>query len=219
MVKQPPFRCEKTYFLRDIHIWVAANRPGWTRNDIDNTAETIWFAEENRFRRCYQDHMRGANRNAQANLVGTLVVPPHLPYTVADIAFAKANKRLPQPPPAVAAAAPAGAAAVAPNTAPAVAPVLPPPYLPSLANYFHYGFQPPYPWHDESNIPEMIPLEHLKPPHVSPAAVNSFLNNGLARHNMDDSRWMGAKFLGAGAYGAAGLWTRVDANNNIIEVS
>jgi hypothetical protein len=95
MVKQPPFRCEKTYFLRDIHTWVAVNRPGWTRNEIDDTSETIWFADANHFRRRYQEHMRGANRNAQANLVGTLVVLPQLPYTVADITFAKTNKRLP----------------------------------------------------------------------------------------------------------------------------
>ena len=216
MVKQPPFRCEKTYFLRDIHTWIAANRQGWTRNDIDITSETIWFADENQLRRRYRAHMRGARSNAQANLVGTLVVPPQLPYTVADIAFARTNKRLPQPPQAAAAAAAAATAAAA---APAVAPVLPPQYLPPLANYFHYGFQPPYPWDDESNIPEMVPLEHMTAPYATPAAVNAFLNNGLSRHNMDDDRWMGAKFLGAGAFGAAGLWTRVDANNNIIEVS
>ena len=122
MVKQPPFRCEKTYFLRDIHIWVAANRPGWTRNNIDNTSETIWFADENQLRQRYRAHMRGARNNAQANLVGTLVVSPQLPYTVADIAFARTNKRLPQPPPA--AVAPAVVAAA---VAPAALPPPPPP--------------------------------------------------------------------------------------------
>lgn len=216
MVKQPPFRCEKTYFLRDIHIWVAANRPGWTRNNIDNTSETIWFADENQLRQRYRAHMRGARNNAQANLVGTLVVSPQLPYTVADIAFARTNKRLPQPPPAAVAPA-VVAAAVAPAA-------LPPP--PPLFNTYHFGhfhsqpwYQPREPWHDEPDSEEEIaPLKKLKRPRRHPEAVDDFLENGLMRYEMDDTMWRGAKFLGAGSYGAAGLWVQVDANRNITEV-
>jgi hypothetical protein len=148
--------------------------------------------------------MRGANNGAQANLVGNRVHLPQVPYTAAYVAWARTNKRLPQPPPA-----PVAAAAAPP----------PPPYLPSLANYFHYVFQPPYPWEDESDIPEMIPLKQLNDRrHVNTAARNSFLENGLSRCRINDTRWMGARFLGAGTYGAAGLWTEVDVNNNITEV-
>ena len=218
MVKQPPFQCEKTYFLRDIHTWVAANRPTWTRNDIDRTAETIWFADENRFRRRYKDHMRGVNNAAQANFVGTHVHLPQLPYTVADIGFAKANKRLPQPPP------PPNFPMPQPIAPPPPPP--PPPPLPPLCNTYHFDhsdsepwYQPLRPWHDEPDDEEEVaPLEQLKYPEHYPEAVDDFLNKGLMRYETDDTMWRGAKFLGAGSYGAAGLWVQVDANGNIIEV-
>jgi hypothetical protein len=34
----------------------------------------------------------------------------------------------------------------------------------------------------------------------------------------DETNWRGVKFLGAGTYGRAGLWCRIDDNGNIVQV-
>lgn len=130
---------------------------------------------------------------------------PVNPWDRGDAASAKANRRLPP------------AHGIIPN-----APPIPPNYERLRPrNAYPYDFWPNPPWdpepgHDvdpslavdltEINIEEDVRVEWI--------ATRPFM---WPVQNEDD--WENKRYLGAGAYGCAGLWCQRDQQDNIIDVS
>jgi hypothetical protein len=105
---------------------------------------------------------------------------------------------------------------VAPPVGPAVpvAPVVRVPDAPGAdvgsVDKLPYDFWPQLPWDTEPDLP-MFPSEEAK--------ANAWLRTKPHRTSDDEHRWHGVKFLGAGGYGAASLWTEVNETNNITDIS
>lgn len=78
-----------------------------------------------------------------------------------------------------------------------------------------YDFWPQMPW---SPKPDYIP-RMTKADQDDKDMMNAWLLTKPLVTSGDESRWHGVKFLGAGSYGAAGLWVQVDATNVITDVS
>lgn len=154
-----------------------------------------------------------------------MTLPP-LPYATINVAFAKAHKRLPVPIGPAAGPPPGPALAPPPAPVPAPVPAPLPPVIPSLppppplppANSYAFSYQPPLPWHSDSDATDMPSLRDLRMADIHPRSVDRFLDSGVMSVGHDNTVWRGARFLGAGSFGAAGLWVRVDEQNNIVEV-
>jgi hypothetical protein len=144
---------------------------------------------------------------------------PQHPYLPPDTAAAKLTGVLPPQRNAVGAPIPAVAPpGPAPQHALAPAPPLPPP---RPINAYPFDFWPARPWHidpptntdaslavsttDIRDFPQMQQVWIGTRPYLWPAR--------------DEADWRGARFLGGGSYGVAGLWCQVDGNNNIVRVS
>ncbi|KAF3009755.1 hypothetical protein E8E13_009505 [Curvularia kusanoi] len=235
-VKQPPFTTDKTYFAHDVRNWIAAHPsvPPWTTDQINNTIDTLWFADRQlQIRPQYRAHMQDAANNMNlANLIPGAMAIPQNPYTEGEKNHAKRYRTLPQPAAGVAApAAPvaqiAPAMALGAITAVGVAPAAPPvasQAAPSAASglapslyWYPFDFHPRLPWDDESDIPELPNFEGVRRPSEAPRECDEFLRSGILRHQEDDADWRGQKVLGFGNFGVAGLWVQLDAQNNVIE--
>jgi hypothetical protein len=188
------------------------------------TIATIWHGD--RVLRAYYETHRGA-----AALPG---LPPHrralprYPFRGPDEAHARSNHNLPlkravpqplAPPailqpvaavvvqPTIPAVVPTGGPAIVHAAAlpAAAAPVPAAVPIPPSGNEYPFPFWPARPW-DPDPTRAQIDLEWLSSePYMWPLS--------------NESAWQGAKFLGQGTYGQAGLWCRTDHSNNIVEVS
>ncbi|KAF9692816.1 hypothetical protein EKO04_009107 [Ascochyta lentis] len=73
-----------------------------------------------------------------------------------------------------------------------------------------YEFWPPLPWPYEPDLPDVG------------AGVMSLQNKSIFMNTMphqldEETSWHGAKFIGSGSSGAAGLWCKVDEQGNVID--
>jgi len=81
-----------------------------------------------------------------------------------------------------------------------------------------YDFWPRPPYAEDPNV--FIPSQFLKNKKYKfyEGHIDDWLWT-VPLENVDHQRWHGVKLLGRGGYGIAGLWTRTDQTNQIIDVS
>ncbi|KAH6625335.1 hypothetical protein C7974DRAFT_395879 [Boeremia exigua] len=110
-------------------------------------------------------------------------------------------------------------------TAPAAqAPVVEPAVVPAIPDsLYHFDFWPAQPWDHDPDVSEVPPSENIRKKHddqgLMQTAIDNFMNSKTLMAGVDESTWTAGKYLASGSYGAAGLWCRVDENNNIVQVS
>lgn len=145
----------------------------------------------------------------------------NVPYTQADVTFAKANNAL--SPHARVAGVPAGGAAGAHlqggggglGPAPAQLPALPP--AAQLPNpYYPFDSKPALPWQHAPNTSNWPTLESIQSGPGRAAFLRTWGHPNVQGDPTEVS-WYGVKYLGAGGFGSGGLWIQVDAHNNIIQ--
>ncbi|EUC51132.1 hypothetical protein COCMIDRAFT_21516 [Bipolaris oryzae ATCC 44560] len=190
----PPWATAKPYFRHAARAFKDAHRLDWTLIQLQNTIETIWAGDE--LTRDYYEARRGRER-LYGLPPGRDIIPQN-PYNEADVAHAKANKTLPlrrdargNPIPPVPAAPP-----------------LPPP---RPRNNYPYDFWPREPWHPE-------PIDATRDMTPKFISENTYVFLETPPHQWpvsDESDMRGAKFLGYGSYGCAGLWCQVNPTNVI----
>lgn len=157
---------------------------------------------------------RSAQRRALPGYVPQRIPIPEHPYLPEYIGTAEQNGELPPPRDANGEQAPAQPVPAAQEVDAVPAP------RPSVNN-FYFEFQPPLPWDEEPNI-TLPPIQDLLHPHpdVASGARDDLLDVPTTIWDDDatDANWMGSAFLGAGGYGSAALWCKVNRNGNIDKV-
>ena len=145
---------------------------------------------------------------------------PAAPYTDADVVQAKGYGTMPIPPP--------------PPPPPVQAPIVPPTQTvatqtqaapppqsqPAAAqtttsvNKLPYDFWPHLPWSAEPPLPELnlgkVKKKEYKYPWLD---TDTHMLSGA-----DEGGWHGAKLLGVGGFGVAGLWVQSNETNNVVDV-
>jgi hypothetical protein len=84
-----------------------------------------------------------------------------------------------------------------------------------LGHRLHHDFWPPLPWPEEPSLP------HLDLGGIDEEmSVHGYAWLATKTHQIgeDEQLWHGAKVLGVGGYGAAGLWIQADATKHIVDV-
>ncbi|KAF2740089.1 kinase-like protein [Polyplosphaeria fusca] len=83
---------------------------------------------------------------------------------------------------------------------------------PPAGSLYPMGFWPPLPWDDTDNLAWATKMDFIK-------TAPNFPQDAMKARAAEESKqeWVGQKFLGAGSYGSAGLWVRVDRKGNIAE--
>ncbi|KAL6711470.1 hypothetical protein ACN47E_004404 [Coniothyrium glycines] len=205
----PPFANPRIYFNWDARVFFAAHRPHWNTAQRNNTIQTIWFGSA-AVRAHYETYF--FTHQGTAATPG-LPTPNHIP----DIFFSAAQARaaenggvqLDPPLPPV---APVQVAPLAP-----IVPAGPPTSLPERArNGYPFDFWPNEPWDPEfedrslgNTIAELRTVREAR---------MDWMNTTPNRWPVvDETNFVGNMFLGAGSFGTAGLWVRIDAANNIQE--
>jgi hypothetical protein len=204
--------------------------------------DTLWYGDVD-IRALYNGYSKGpqAQRNILPGYIPVRFTIPVHPYLVADVATAKEHALVPATRDAnggvlvalgenhVVQVAPVqsvghGTTAVSPvpavlsvpavSSIPAVSPI---PAVSAVAeNPYHFDFWPPQPWDedpDTSGIPSLKVMGEGEP-----AAFNQYLRGKPLMWKEDETDWHGARCFPTGGYGSAGLWCRVNRENNITEV-
>ncbi|KAF2818653.1 kinase-like protein [Ophiobolus disseminans] len=217
----PPFKNYYKYFLFDATDYIRNNRPTWTNDDKKFTIGTVWAgspAVKAWYAQCRDQ------RNNSVGFPNPNPIPA-LPHTRADWIIAKATGAMPIPPLPPAAAAVAPAAAI--NAA--VAAALPVAIIARIVNTIAVLAAPPAPFVDK--LPHHFwPQTYLNVdpgfPHLDLAEIkkdaqlkNTWLDTRphLVPEDDQEKDWRGVRYLGAGGFGAAGLWVDLDGTNNIVD--
>ncbi|KAH7555581.1 hypothetical protein BM1_07204 [Bipolaris maydis] len=190
----PPWVTAIPYFKHAAKAFKDAHRPHWTPIQLRNTIETIWAGDT--LTRDYYSARKGKTR-LYGLPPGRDIIPQN-PYNEQDIAHARANKTLPP-------RRDAGGNPIPPVPA---APPLPPP---RPRNNYPYDFWPREPWHPD-------PIDPARDMTMEFLAQNDYVFLETAPNQWpvrDESNFRGAKWLGNGSYGCAGLWCQVKPTNTI----
>ncbi|EMD58950.1 hypothetical protein COCSADRAFT_31102 [Bipolaris sorokiniana ND90Pr] len=178
----PPWVTARPYFKHAAQAFKDAHRPHWN-------PKTIWVGDP--LTRDYYSARKGIDK-LYGLPPGRDIIPQN-PYNEEDIAYARANKTLPLRRDARG------------NPIPPV-PAAPPLHPPRPKNNYPYDFWPQEPWHPDPYDPARdITMEFL--------AENTYIFLETAPNQWpvrDESDMRGAKWLGQGAYGCAGLWCQVN---------
>ncbi|KNG45433.1 serine threonine protein kinase [Stemphylium lycopersici] len=209
----PPWKSAKPYLRHDARAFLDANGLDWT-------AKTILLGDA-ATRGHYE--ARVGNPNLPGLPPGRNIIPAH-PYLQQDINHAKTHGTLPAR--RDAAGNPIVPASVAPvptvptstvplpvaNLSAALAPKSPELTAPAQqGNNYPYDFWPQQPWHSDPND---------RTEHATLAEISENRNVWLGTKpyqwpERDEENMHGARFLGAGAYGCAGVWCQVNETNMI----
>lgn len=236
----PPWKSAKPYLRHDARAFLDANGLDWTASmylddcmivplltvegQLNNTVETILLGDA-ATRGHYE--ARVGNPNLPGLPPGRNIIPAH-PYLQQDINHAKTHGTLPAR--RDAAGNPIVPASVAPvptvptstvplpvaNLSAALAPKSPELTAPAQqGNNYPYDFWPQQPWHSDPND---------RTEHATLAEISENRNVWLGTKpyqwpERDEENMHGARFLGAGAYGCAGVWCQVNETNMIERVS
>jgi hypothetical protein len=201
-------------------------------DDIKCTISALWAGSDR-----IRAHYAGSeNQNPGPGIAAVQNEIPAIAYTEAEAEAARKTRQLPAsrvaaphpqhlpapPPPIGPSAYPsAGAQLPPPPAQPPAHPRAEAQPLPSLpipstnVDTMPHHFWPQMPWLAE---PKLDPLHNDI---HNPEAVeirNAWLA-GNPEKEASETLWHGAKFLGAGRFGAAGLWVELDEDRNITNVS
>ncbi|KAI1685416.1 Protein kinase domain containing protein [Pyrenophora tritici-repentis] len=211
----PPYRRAYDYFLWDASQYINQNRPTWNKTHKANTISTIWKGDpltRNHYSRA-PNHPTGPGMR-DPNLIRAV------PYTANDATRARTSGILPLAPPAAAPAVPPAPPQV-PAPVPAGAPV---PVPVQTTDTYPYSFWPNTPWDrlPDHYAPVENPANFCRDPKATKTAKSkvykAWLNSHIYRDlelTDEEQVWRGAKYLGHGAFGSAGLWVRCDITNTI----
>ncbi|KAF2126727.1 hypothetical protein P153DRAFT_68753 [Dothidotthia symphoricarpi CBS 119687] len=192
----PPYQTDYLYFRHDAAQFIALNRPQWTREQINHTVSTLWAGSQT-----VKDHYQNSKTS---NPGPGLPVPTPIPvdqYSKNDVEIAKATGQL------------AGFAGS---------------IIGIHVDELPYSFWPPLPYDDAPELAAFntATLENLdvdtglsdeqKKARDERRASWLHTKPNMSRDG-DETRWHGAKFIGAGGYGCVGLWVERDDRNNVVD--
>jgi hypothetical protein len=203
-----------------------------SKAELRDTIKIIWTGDD--ALRTYYNAAARRRAPALPGLPAQRPVLPMYPFLPVDAVQAHNTRTmpvernaagLPIPPVAGAGPVPAPAPAPAPGHPPAAAqaPVIAPAANRQVHSY-PFSFWPAQPWHMEPqndltldmNVADM----NVADMNAADANRNRWLNTNIYLWPTgNDGNWHGCKVLGSGSHGCAGLWCRVDENDNIIEAS
>ncbi|KAH7092330.1 kinase-like domain-containing protein [Paraphoma chrysanthemicola] len=214
----PPYARPYNYFVWDATLFIQAHRPAWTADDERHTVATLWHGDA-ALRVHYGPHKK---RRVSPGFPPGYLFPANS-YTQADANHARGFKTLPPPAaapqpvvvplPAVVAPQPLGMAVVQQID---IAPVQhqEPPAGVNGPDRRPYAFWPSLPWRIDPELPT-LDINQIR--ENSRQHRNVFLNTDLLKDGTEDESWHGAKLLGAGGYGVAGLWVQLSKEGNIVD--
>ncbi|KAF1849244.1 kinase-like protein [Cucurbitaria berberidis CBS 394.84] len=205
--KGPPYASGLPYLKRSTETYCGGNRTTWTGDDIKLTALTIWYGDST-VRDYYNSRVR---KKREYPLPAPNTIPAH-PYNQQDVDHARAHKAL--PPYRDAAGHPIPPSLLLPPD-PGVQRALPP--QPRPINQYPFDFWAPIPWDPEPEDPTPgASIEEIIGTDEDHEDNDLWMGNNPNMWPVgDESMWRGGKFLGAGAFGCAGLWCEVNATNHV----
>jgi hypothetical protein len=184
-------------------------------DDIKYSISALWAGSDR-----IRAHYAGSeNQNSGPGIAPVQNEIPAIAYTEAEAEAARKTRQLPAP--RVAAPQPQHLPPPPPPAGPSAYPPAEAQPVPSLlapsanVDTMPHHFWPQMPWLAE---PKLDPLHNdIR----NPEAVerrNAWLA-GSPEKEASETLWHGVKFLGAGRFGAAGLWVELDEDRNITNVS